>query len=36
MRALGYSPVRYKYAVFVLAGAVAGMAGALLVAQHGW
>ena len=34
MRALGYSTSLYKYAVFVLAGGVAGMAGSLLVAQQ--
>ncbi|WP_232668569.1 branched-chain amino acid ABC transporter permease [Pseudonocardia sp. TRM90224] len=34
MRALGYSTARYKYAVIVMAGAVAGLAGALLVAQQ--
>lgn len=33
MRSLGYSPFRYKYAAFVLAGAVAGLAGGLLAAQ---
>lgn len=32
-RALGYPTSHYKYAVFVLAGAVAGLAGALFVAQ---
>jgi branched-chain amino acid transport system permease protein len=32
-RALGYPTAAYKYAVFVLAGAVAGLAGALFVAQ---
>lgn len=34
MRALGYPTATYKYAVFVLAGAVAGVAGSLLVAQQ--
>lgn len=34
MRALGYSTSYYKYAVFVLAGGVAGMAGSLLAAQQ--
>jgi len=34
MRALGYSTSLYKYAVFVLAGGVAGIAGSLLVAQQ--
>jgi branched-chain amino acid transport system permease protein len=34
MRALGYATSLYKYAVFVLAGGVAGMAGSLLVAQQ--
>ncbi|MBW0116746.1 branched-chain amino acid ABC transporter permease [Pseudonocardia abyssalis] len=34
MRALGYSTSLYKYAVFVLAGGVAGVAGSLLVAQQ--
>jgi branched-chain amino acid transport system permease protein len=34
MRALGYPTALYKYAVFVLAGAVAGLAGSLLVAQQ--
>jgi branched-chain amino acid transport system permease protein len=33
MRALGYPTALYKYAVFVLAGGVAGVAGSLLVAQ---
>jgi branched-chain amino acid transport system permease protein len=33
MRALGYPTALYKYAVFVIAGGVAGMAGSLLVAQ---
>jgi branched-chain amino acid transport system permease protein len=33
MRALGYSTSLYKYAVFVLAGGVAGVAGSLLAAQ---
>ncbi len=34
MRALGYPTALYKYAVFVLAGGVAGLAGSLLVAQQ--
>lgn len=34
MRSLGYSPFRYKLAAFVLAGAVAGLAGGLLAAQQ--
>lgn len=34
MRALGYPTALYKYAVFVVAGSVAGAAGALLVAQQ--
>lgn len=34
MRAIGYPTALYKYAVFVVAGGVAGMAGALLVAQQ--
>ena len=34
MRALGYGTYWAKYAVFVLAGAVAGLAGALLIAQQ--
>jgi branched-chain amino acid transport system permease protein len=34
MRALGYPTALYKYAVFVLAGGVAGIAGSLLVAQQ--
>lgn len=34
MRALGYSTSLYKYGVFVIAGAVAGVAGSLLVAQQ--
>lgn len=33
MRSLGYSPFRYKLAAFVIAGAVAGLAGGLLAAQ---
>ncbi|WP_300013550.1 branched-chain amino acid ABC transporter permease [Pseudonocardia sp.] len=33
MRALGYPTALYKYAVFVIAGGVAGVAGSLLVAQ---
>jgi len=34
MRALGYPTALYKFAVFVVAGSVAGAAGALLVAQQ--
>nr|WP_198151844.1 branched-chain amino acid ABC transporter permease [Kibdelosporangium sp. MJ126-NF4]CEL20291.1 Branched-chain amino acid transport system permease protein LivM (TC 3.A.1.4.1) [Kibdelosporangium sp. MJ126-NF4]CTQ97517.1 Branched-chain amino acid transport system permease protein LivM (TC 3.A.1.4.1) [Kibdelosporangium sp. MJ126-NF4] len=34
MRALGYATRVYKYAVFVFAGSIAGMAGALLAAQQ--
>ncbi|RSM86627.1 branched-chain amino acid ABC transporter permease [Kibdelosporangium aridum] len=34
MRALGYPTRVYKYAVFVFAGSIAGMAGALLAAQQ--
>ncbi len=34
MRSLGYSPYGYKLAAFVLAGAVAGLAGGLLAAQQ--
>lgn len=34
MRALGYATTHYKYAAFVLAGGVAGTAGALLAAQQ--
>ena len=34
MRALGYSPRVYKFAAFVVAGAVAGLAGALLAAHQ--
>jgi branched-chain amino acid transport system permease protein len=34
MRAIGYQPARYKYAAFVAAGAVAGLAGGLLAAQQ--
>jgi len=34
MRALGYPTAVYKYAVFVFAGSVAGIAGSLLVAQQ--
>ena len=34
MRAVGYPTALYKYAAFVLAGGVAGMAGAALVAQQ--
>jgi branched-chain amino acid transport system permease protein len=33
MRSLGYSPFRYKYLAFVIAGAVAGLAGGLFAAQ---
>jgi branched-chain amino acid transport system permease protein len=33
MRAIGYPTAVYKYGVFVLAGAVAGLAGSLLAAQ---
>ncbi|WP_219417728.1 branched-chain amino acid ABC transporter permease [Pseudonocardia nigra] len=33
MRSLGYSPFRYTYAAFVLAGAFAGLAGGLFAAQ---
>ncbi len=33
MRAIGYPTALYKYAVFVFAGGVAGLAGSLLVAQ---
>jgi branched-chain amino acid transport system permease protein len=33
MRAIGYPTALYKYAVFVLAGGVAGLAGSLLAAQ---
>ncbi len=33
MRSLGYSPFRYKYAAFVLAGAFAGLAGGLFALQ---
>ncbi|SDD31382.1 branched-chain amino acid transport system permease protein [Geodermatophilus telluris] len=33
MRSLGYSPFRYKYAAFVIAGAVAGVAGGLFAVQ---
>jgi branched-chain amino acid transport system permease protein len=34
MRALGYATYRHKYAVFVIAGGVAGLAGSLLIAQQ--
>lgn len=34
MRALGYATGRYKYLAFILAGAVAGLAGGLLAAQQ--
>ncbi len=34
MRSLGYSPFRYKLAGFVVAGAVAGLAGGLLAVQQ--
>ncbi len=34
MRSLGYSPFGYKLAAFVLAGAVAGLAGGMLAAQQ--
>ena len=34
MRALGYSPRRYKFVAFCIAGAVAGLAGALLAAHQ--
>lgn len=34
MRAVGYRPARYKLAAFVVAGAVAGLAGGLLAAQQ--
>lgn len=34
MRALGYATSHYKYAVFVVAGGVAGLAGSLLIAQQ--
>lgn len=33
MRSLGYSPFRYKFAAFVLAGGFAGLAGGLFAAQ---
>ena len=33
MRSLGYSPFRYKYVAFVIAGALAGVAGGLFAAQ---
>jgi branched-chain amino acid transport system permease protein len=34
MRALGYATARSKFAVFVIAGGVAGLAGSLLIAQQ--
>jgi branched-chain amino acid transport system permease protein len=34
MRALGYAAARSKFAVFVIAGGVAGLAGSLLIAQQ--
>jgi branched-chain amino acid transport system permease protein len=34
MRAIGYQPARYKFAAFVAAGAVAGLAGGLLATQQ--
>jgi branched-chain amino acid transport system permease protein len=34
MRALGYPTLRYKYAAYCIAGAVAGLAGALLMADQ--
>lgn len=34
MRSIGYHPARYKYAAFVAAGAVAGLAGGLLATQQ--
>jgi branched-chain amino acid transport system permease protein len=34
MRAIGYEPARYKFAAFVAAGAVAGLAGGLLATQQ--
>jgi branched-chain amino acid transport system permease protein len=34
MRALGYSPHRYKFVAFCIAGAIAGLAGALLAAHQ--
>jgi branched-chain amino acid transport system permease protein len=34
MRAIGYHPIRYKFAAFVAAGAVAGLAGGLLATQQ--
>jgi branched-chain amino acid transport system permease protein len=34
MRAIGYQPARYKFAAFVVAGAVAGLAGGLLATQQ--
>jgi branched-chain amino acid transport system permease protein len=34
MRSIGYHPARYRYAAFVAAGAVAGLAGGLLAAQQ--
>jgi branched-chain amino acid transport system permease protein len=33
MRSLGYSPFRYKFAAFVVAGGFAGLAGGLFAAQ---
>jgi branched-chain amino acid transport system permease protein len=36
MQALGYAVYRYKLAAFVLAGALAGLAGALLANQGGF
>jgi branched-chain amino acid transport system permease protein len=34
MRALGYRPARYRFAAFVVAGAIAGVAGGLLAAHQ--
>jgi branched-chain amino acid transport system permease protein len=34
MRALGYSTPRYKFVAFIVAGAIAGLAGALLASQQ--
>jgi branched-chain amino acid transport system permease protein len=34
MRAIGYEPARYRFAAFVAAGAVAGLAGGLLATQQ--
>jgi len=34
MRAIGYQPARYRFAAFVSAGAIAGLAGALLATQQ--